>query len=134
MVFPQRQRQPDKPSHAGGPDDPAAEDGDAGRVSRSTSTPCRRWASTGPWRSVGRIPFDPLIATAFDEVFAKTGTTVDASGLKAQAFAGYIDAASGRRLAYVVYVNDVTTISQIADVIEVFADEGRISALLRAAN
>jgi D-alanyl-D-alanine carboxypeptidase/D-alanyl-D-alanine-endopeptidase (penicillin-binding protein 4) len=88
----------------------------------------------GSLASVGRIPFDPLIATAFDEVFAKTGTTVDASGLKAQAFAGYIDAASGRRLAYVVYVNDVTTISQIADVIEVFADEGRISALLRAAS
>lgn len=88
----------------------------------------------GSLASIGRDPFDPLIATAFDEVFAKTGTTVDASGLKAQAFAGYIDAASGRRLAYVVYVNDVTTISQISQVIEVFADEGRISALLRAAN
>ena len=86
----------------------------------------------GSLASVGRIPFDPLIATAFDKVFAKTGTTVDASGLKAQAFAGYIDAASGRRLAYVVYVNDVSAISGIGEVIEVFADEGRISALLRA--
>jgi D-alanyl-D-alanine carboxypeptidase/D-alanyl-D-alanine-endopeptidase (penicillin-binding protein 4) len=86
----------------------------------------------GSLASVGRDPFDPVIATGFGEVFAKTGTTVDASGLKAQVFAGYMDAASGRRLAYVVYVNNVTSISSIADVIGVFGDEGRISALLRS--
>ena len=41
-----------------------------------------------------------------------------------------IDAVSGRRLAYVVYVNNVKPIESIADVIGVFADEGVISALL----
>jgi D-alanyl-D-alanine carboxypeptidase/D-alanyl-D-alanine-endopeptidase (penicillin-binding protein 4) len=86
----------------------------------------------GSLASVGRIPFDPLIAPAFGKVFAKTGTTVEGSRLKAQAFAGYMNAASGRRLAYVVYVNDVSPIAGIGEVIEVFADEGRISALLRA--
>ena len=85
----------------------------------------------GSLASVGRDPFDPLIATGFGKVFAKTGTTVDASGLKAQVLAGYIDSVSGRRLAYVVYVNNVTALQSIADVITVFADEGRISALLR---
>lgn len=88
----------------------------------------------GSLASVGRIPLNPVIAPAFGEVFAKTGTTVDASGLKAQNFAGYIDAASGRRLAYVVGVNNVTSVKAIADVIKVFEDEGEISALLRADN
>ena len=37
---------------------------------------------------------------------------------------------SGKRLAYVVYVNNVAPIESIADVINVFADEGVISALL----
>ena len=48
--------------------------------------------------------------------------------LKAQVFAGYMDAKSGERLAYVVYVNNVKPIETIADVIKVFADEGVISA------
>ena len=42
-----------------------------------------------------------------------------------------MDATDGRRLAYVVYVNNVTPITSIGDVIGVFADEGQISALLR---
>ena len=70
------------------------------------------------------------MAPAFGKVFAKTGTTVEGDELKAQAFAGYIDAKSGRRLAYVVYVNGVKPIADIADVIKVFGDEGEISALL----
>ena len=37
---------------------------------------------------------------------------------------------SGTRLAYVVYVNNVSPITGIADVIKVFADEGEISAIL----
>jgi D-alanyl-D-alanine carboxypeptidase/D-alanyl-D-alanine-endopeptidase (penicillin-binding protein 4) len=87
----------------------------------------------GSLASVGRDPFNPVIAPAFGKVFAKTGTTVEPGRLKAQVFAGYMDAASGRRLAYVVYVNDVSPISGIGDVIKVFADEGEISALIRAA-
>ena len=86
----------------------------------------------GSLATVGRAPPNAVIAPAFGRVFAKTGTTIDATGLKAQNFAGYIDAASGRRLAYVLYVNDVGTVKSVADVIEVFEDEGEISALLRA--
>lgn len=84
----------------------------------------------GSLQSVGRIPFDPVIATGFGKVRAKTGTTVDSTGLKAQVFAGYLDAKSGKRVAYVVYVNNVTSVKQISDVIGVFNDEGAISALL----
>ncbi|MBN9023506.1 MAG: hypothetical protein J0H08_15755, partial [Rhizobiales bacterium] len=54
------------------------------------------------------------------------------TGNMAQVFAGYLDAMSGERLAYVVYVNNVSPIESIAQVIGVFADEGVISALLRA--
>jgi D-alanyl-D-alanine carboxypeptidase/D-alanyl-D-alanine-endopeptidase (penicillin-binding protein 4) len=86
----------------------------------------------GSLATVGRVPNNPLSAPAFGKVFAKTGTTVDETGLKAQNFAGYIDGASGRRLAYVVYVNDVGSVKSIADVTTVFEDEGVISALLRA--
>jgi D-alanyl-D-alanine carboxypeptidase/D-alanyl-D-alanine-endopeptidase (penicillin-binding protein 4) len=86
----------------------------------------------GSLATVGRAPPNAVIAPAFGHVFAKTGTTIDATGLKAQNFAGYIDAASGRRLAYVVYVNDVRSAKSVADVITVFEDEGEISALLRA--
>lgn len=85
----------------------------------------------GSLASVGRDPFDPVTATGFGKVFAKTGTTVQGTTLKAQVFAGYMNAADGRRLAYVVYVNNVSPITGIGDVIGVFDDEGRISALLR---
>ncbi|MGD0533079.1 MAG: hypothetical protein ABSA62_12655, partial [Methyloceanibacter sp.] len=67
---------------------------------------------------------------AFRHVYAKTGTTVAKDALKAQVFAGYIDGKSGVPLAYVVYVNNVSPIADIGDVIKVFADEGEISAIL----
>ena len=79
----------------------------------------------GSLASVGRVPPNAVIAPAFGRVFAKTGTTIDQTGLKAQNFAGYIDAASGRRLAYVVYVNDVGSVKSVADVIAVFDGRGR---------
>lgn len=84
----------------------------------------------GSLATIGRDPPNPLIEPAFGKVYAKTGTTVEPGLLKAQVFAGYMDAKSGRRLAYVVYVNNVKPIESIADVIGVFADEGVISALL----
>ncbi len=84
----------------------------------------------GSLASVGRDPPNPLIEPAIGKVYAKTGTTVEPGVLKAQVFAGYMDAKSGKRLAYVVYVNNVAPIESIADVIKVFADEGVISALL----
>lgn len=84
----------------------------------------------GSLATIGRDPANPVIAPAIGKVYAKTGTTAGADVLKAQVFAGYMDAASGRRLAYVVYVNDVRPIESIADVISVAGDEGVISALL----
>lgn len=84
----------------------------------------------GSLATIGRDPPNPLIEPAIGSVYAKTGTTMEPGVLKAQVFAGYMDAVSGRRLAYVVYVNNVKPIESIGDVIGVFADEGVISALL----
>ena len=50
--------------------------------------------------------------------------------MRAQAFAGYIDAKSGRRLAYSLFVNDVSPVNGIDDVISVFQDQGTISAII----
>jgi PBP4 family serine-type D-alanyl-D-alanine carboxypeptidase len=63
-------------------------------------------------------------------VFAKTGTTIAEGELKAQNLAGYIDASSGRRLAFVVYVNDAGPIGSISDVTDVFEDEATITNVI----
>lgn len=60
-------------------------------------------------------------------VFAKTGTTLDDTGLKAQTLAGYIDARSGRKLAFAVFLNDAGPVESISDVTEVFEDEAVIT-------
>jgi D-alanyl-D-alanine carboxypeptidase len=76
---------------------------------------------------------NPALAGATGQVNAKTGTFVagTASGLvlKAQAFGGYIKAKSGRKLVYELVVNDVP-ITGLNDIIQVFQDEGTISAIL----
>jgi D-alanyl-D-alanine carboxypeptidase/D-alanyl-D-alanine-endopeptidase (penicillin-binding protein 4) len=84
----------------------------------------------GSLATVGIDPPNPTTAPAVGRVFAKTGTTIADGTLKAQVFAGYIESKAGKLLAYVVYVNNVTPIGSIADVIEVFGDEGEISAIL----
>lgn len=80
---------------------------------------------------------DPALAGAKGRVHAKTGTFVEGGPrgpvLKAQALAGYIDTKSGRRLAFTMAVNDVGAISDIADVLTVFQDQGTISAILWSA-
>ena len=48
---------------------------------------------------------------------------------KDQAFGGYIDFQSGKRLAYQLVVNEVV-IEDLNDVLTVFQDEGTISAIL----
>ena len=63
-------------------------------------------------------------------VFAKTGTTIADGALKAQNLAGYIDARSGRQLAFAVYVNDAGPIRSIDDVSEVFEDEAAITNVI----
>jgi PBP4 family serine-type D-alanyl-D-alanine carboxypeptidase len=84
----------------------------------------------GSLESVGVDPPDPIIEPAIGSVFAKTGTTVLGSFFKAQVFAGYIDAKSGRRLAYALYVNDIGELQSISEAIDVFNDEGEISAII----
>jgi D-alanyl-D-alanine carboxypeptidase/D-alanyl-D-alanine-endopeptidase (penicillin-binding protein 4) len=71
---------------------------------------------------------------AMGHVFAKTGTTLDRSGLTAQVLAGYIDAKSGRRLAFALYVNDAGPIKSIDDVAGVFDDEAQITNVIYKAN
>jgi PBP4 family serine-type D-alanyl-D-alanine carboxypeptidase len=63
-------------------------------------------------------------------VFAKTGTTIADGALKAQNLAGYIDARSGRRLAFALFVNDAGPIQSISDVSDVFEDEATIASLI----
>ncbi len=76
---------------------------------------------------------DPTLAGAKGQVHAKTGTNArgDESGLvlDGQAFGGYIDAKSGRRLVYQLVVNNVL-ISEFDQVLGIFQDEGTISAIL----
>jgi D-alanyl-D-alanine carboxypeptidase len=84
---------------------------------------------------------DKSLAGAKGNVWAKTGTYMlgkeDPSGekpyllvLRSQALAGYIHAKSGRRLAYALFVNDVPQISGIDELLEVFQDQGTISAII----
>lgn len=63
-------------------------------------------------------------------VFAKTGTTVDQSGLKAQVLAGYIDTKSGRHLAFALFVNNAGPLKAFADITHVFDDEASITNIL----
>jgi len=76
---------------------------------------------------------DPTLAGAKGQVHAKTGTFAagDESGLliKGQAFGGYIDTKSGRRLVYQLVVNNVP-ITDFNQLLDIFQDEGTISAIL----
>jgi D-alanyl-D-alanine carboxypeptidase len=72
---------------------------------------------------------------AKENVFSKTGTFVeiDDNGsiiIRAQAFAGYIDAKSKRQLSYALYVNNVKATNLIDDLVRIFQDEGTISAII----
>lgn len=74
---------------------------------------------------------NPTLAGATGQVKAKTGTYVNETGtvLKAQALGGYVTTKAGRRLAFQLVVNNVP-ISDIGDVVQVFQDQGRVSAIL----
>lgn len=68
------------------------------------------------------------------KVFAKTGTFLDQGKIGAQVLAGYIDARSGRHLAYALFLNNAGEISGIDDVIKVIQDEGEISTIIQQVN
>jgi D-alanyl-D-alanine carboxypeptidase len=76
---------------------------------------------------------DPTLAGAAGQVRAKTGTYVLGSStettLKGQALGGYILTRAGKHLAFQLVVNNVP-ITSLNDVLQVFQDEGTISAIL----
>jgi len=76
---------------------------------------------------------DPTLAGAKGQVRAKTGTYAEGAAtgiiLKGQAFGGYIDTKSGKHLIYQLVVNNVP-IAQLDQLLQVFQDEGAISAIL----
>ena len=49
--------------------------------------------------------------------------------IKGQAFGGYIDTKGGQRLIYQLVVNNVP-ITQLMDLLQIFQDQGTISAIL----
>jgi D-alanyl-D-alanine carboxypeptidase len=78
---------------------------------------------------------DESLAGAKGNVFAKTGTYLTGNedgtlALRSQALAGYIHTKSGRRLTYTLFVNDVPSISGIEQLLQVFQDQGTISAII----
>jgi D-alanyl-D-alanine carboxypeptidase len=87
----------------------------------------------GSLATVTAFESDPTLAPAKGRVHAKTGTyaTGNEAGitLKGQALAGYIDTRSGKKLAYELVVNNVP-IKNIPEILQVFQDEGTISAIL----
>jgi D-alanyl-D-alanine carboxypeptidase len=92
-------------------------------------------ATDGSLAFVTDFQKDTTLAGAKGKVFAKTGTFLSGTdenslSLRAQTFAGYIDTKSGRHLAYALFVNDVSPVTGINDVIQVFQDEGTISAII----
>ena len=83
---------------------------------------------------VKKFESDPSLAGAAGNVRAKTGTYVGASRtgvteLKSQALGGYITTRRGHRLTFQLVVNHVP-MKGIADLIQVFEDEGTIAAML----
>jgi D-alanyl-D-alanine carboxypeptidase/D-alanyl-D-alanine-endopeptidase (penicillin-binding protein 4) len=87
----------------------------------------------GSLATVTGFTSDPTLAPAKGQVHAKTGTYAigDETGItvKGQAFAGYIDTRSGKKLVYHVVVNNVP-IKNVPDILQIFQDEGTISAIL----
>jgi D-alanyl-D-alanine carboxypeptidase len=71
------------------------------------------------------------------KVFAKTGTYLAAGKIGAQVLAGYIDARSGRKLAYALYVNnagDAGVPPDLSPVLSVIEDEAEISTIIQRSN
>ena len=71
------------------------------------------------------------------KVFAKTGTYLAAGNkIGAQVLAGYIDARSGRKLAYALYVNNAGDVRppDLSPVLSVIEDEAEISTIIQQSN
>jgi D-alanyl-D-alanine carboxypeptidase len=71
------------------------------------------------------------------KVFAKTGTFLAAGNkIGAQVLAGYIDARSGRKLAYALYVNNAGDVQppDLSPLLSVIEDEAEISTIIQQSN
>jgi D-alanyl-D-alanine carboxypeptidase len=71
------------------------------------------------------------------KVFAKTGTYIDQDlTIKAMTLAGYINAESGRQLAYALFVNNAGTFTpgNTEQLINIFQDEAEISTIIQQLN
>lgn len=68
-----------------------------------------------------------------EHISAKGGATVDTErGMVAMTLAGYIDACSGRVLAFAVFVNDAGSLTTLDDTLQVFDDEAQVSGMIHA--
>ncbi len=76
---------------------------------------------------------DSTLAPAKGQVHAKPGSfigeTPEGLYIRGQAFGGYIQAKSGKKLVYQLVVNNVP-FHELNDLLQIFQDQGRISAML----
>ncbi len=77
---------------------------------------------------------DPELAGAKGNAFAKTGTFARPENgeiiVKGQALAGYIDTKGGKRLLFIMNVLDVPAPNGIPDLLQIFQDQGTITAII----
>lgn len=64
------------------------------------------------------------------KVYGKTGTMVVGGIYQAQVLAGYIDAKSGKRLAFAIVMNDIGPFTGLGDAIAAFEAEGQIATVI----
>jgi D-alanyl-D-alanine carboxypeptidase/D-alanyl-D-alanine carboxypeptidase/D-alanyl-D-alanine-endopeptidase (penicillin-binding protein 4) len=82
---------------------------------------------------VNQFESDPSLAGAKGHVHSKPGTYAEGSAtgllIKGQAFGGYIQAKSGKQLMYQLVINNVP-VQQLTNLLEMFQDQGTVSAIL----
>jgi D-alanyl-D-alanine carboxypeptidase/D-alanyl-D-alanine-endopeptidase (penicillin-binding protein 4) len=67
-----------------------------------------------------------------EHIRVKSGATVTNGQMVAMNMAGYMDAKSGRRLAYALFVNHAGPVQALTDTLEVFDDEATILGIVWA--
>lgn len=88
----------------------------------------------GSLGSVTDFMQDSSLTGAQGNVFAKTGTFIEGTAagpvFRAKALAGYIQAKSGRRLAFALIVNEIGAVTSLDEVFQTSQDQGTIAAIL----
>lgn len=67
-----------------------------------------------------------------EHIAVKSGATVSGGQMIAMNMAGYMDAKSGRRLSYAVFVNNAGPVTALTDTLDVFDDEATILGIVYA--